>query len=161
MKPIFVVLLALSVHACSHQPSATAPLAATTVAPGVTEYGAKMPATPTATPLAVALSQFSPSAAQPQKLSGRIGQVCQAKGCWMMLTDGDAAVRVKFAEHAFAIPKDSQGEAVAFGKLEQIEMSTAQAQHMAEDAGESSAKISAPQKEYRMMATSVQIAKAN
>ena len=157
MKSILVILLAFSAHACAHQPATSAPVAAKTTAQGMTEYGAIMPAMPAATPLTVALRQFSPGVAQPQKLSGRVGQVCQAEGCWMMLTDGDAAVRVKFAEHTFVIPKDAQGEAVAFGTLEQIEMSAAHAQHMAEDAGKSGAKITTPQKEYRMLATSVQI----
>jgi hypothetical protein len=90
-----------------------------------------------------------------QLLSGKIGQVCQAKGCWMMLIDGDQAVRVKFGDHAFFLPKDIAGKALVLGRFERKEMTEAQARHMAEDAGEDPTRIEGAQVEWRLEARSV------
>ena len=156
MKLAILIALALTASAWAHEHEARALAAAPQqLSPGLVQYGAAMPANPEARRLSLALADADIGKAQ--KLSGRVGQVCQAEGCWMMLTDGDVAVRVKFADHAFVIPKDSQGEALVFGQLEQIELSEAQARHMAEDAGKSGAEVKGPQKEYRVLATSVQI----
>jgi Domain of unknown function (DUF4920) len=119
-------------------------------------YGEKMPEAPAPQALAKALLDTT-ILGKPVKLSGRIGQVCQQAGCWMMLTDGDAAVRVKFGEHAFVIPKDSQGEALVFGTLEKTEMTLAQSKHMAEDAGQDPAKVTQGSVEFRMVASSVRV----
>jgi hypothetical protein len=119
-------------------------------------YGEKMPDAPA--PQALAKALLDPAIlGKPIKLSGRIGQVCQQAGCWMMLTDGDAAVRVKFGEHAFVIPKDSHGEALVFGTLEKTEMTLAQSKHMAEDAGQDPSKITQASVEFRMVASSVRV----
>ena len=120
-------------------------------------YGEKMPASPTPIALSAAMKTVDDFIGKPSKLSGRVGLVCQQKGCWMMLTDGDASVRVKFGNDAFFIPKDASGKAHVFGQLELYEMSVAHAKHMAEDAGTDSSSVKAPAKEYRVMATSVVI----
>ena len=122
-------------------------------------YGEAMPANPKPLALSTAMKTVDDFIGKPVKLSGRVGLVCQAKGCWMMLTDNDSSVRVKFGNDAFFIPKDSKGEAVVFGKLELIVMNPAHAKHMAEDAGVAPASAAAaPTKEYRVMATSVVLA---
>ena len=123
-------------------------------------YGGSMPASPTPLALSTAMKTVDAFIGKPAKFTGRVGLVCQVKGCWMMLTDGDASVRVKFGDDAFFIPKDAKGEATVFGKLELIAMSAAYAKHMAEDAGvapENAPK--APSKEYRVIATSVVLAR--
>jgi hypothetical protein len=119
-------------------------------------YGASMPASPEPVALSIAMKTVADFIGKPSKLSGRVGLVCQQKGCWMMLTDGDASVRVKFGNDAFFIPKDASGAAQVFGQLEEIKMSAAHAKHMAEDAGQESSNVQAS-KEYRVMATSVVI----
>lgn len=121
-------------------------------------YGEAMPASPKPLALSTAMKTVDDFIGKPVKLSGRVGLVCQAKGCWMTLTDNDASVRVKFGNDAFFIPKDAKGDAVVFGKLELIHMSAAYAKHMAQDAGDASANAAAPAKEYRVMATSVVLA---
>ena len=146
--------------ACAQSPTAvtaTAPMAKPAIA--AQTYGAAMPADPTPLALSTAMQSVDSLIGKPAKFSGRVGRVCQMKGCWMMLTDGDASVRVKFGNDAFFIPKDSKGEAVVFGTLELITMSAAHAKHMAQDAGETPAEADkAPTKEYRVMATSVLLA---
>ncbi len=125
-------------------------------AAGYQSFGAKIDAND-AQALAVLVPLDAQDPKQVVKVSGRIGQVCQAEGCWMMLTDGDVAVRVKFGDHAFVIPKDSQGNAIARGQFEITEMSEAHAKHMAEDAGADPSKITGAQKEVRFVADAVLI----
>lgn len=120
-------------------------------------YGEKMPVEPQAIALSKALTGADLSKAL--KLSGRIGQVCQSAGCWMMLTDGDAAVRVKFGDHAFVIPTDTQGEAVVYGTLAKKELTLDESKHMAEDAGKDPATVTEPTVEYRMVATALRVTK--
>lgn len=120
-------------------------------------YGAAMPAEPTAVTVADAAPQFASMVGTTVKMSGRIGSVCQAKGCWMMLTDGEQAIRVKFGSDSFFIPKDSTGNAIAFGKLEAIKMPLAEAKHMAEDAGIDPDTVTEAAQEYQLVATSVVI----
>lgn len=124
-------------------------------------YGELMPAAGTATPVAQVLANPEQYTGQPMKFSGRIGQVCQKKGCWMMLTDGEQGVRVKFGDHAFFIPMDSQGEALVYGTLEVKTIDEKMAKHLAEDAGQDPSKVSGEQRELRIVATSLEITPAS
>ena len=161
MKLRFVATLASALFvltACA-QNDTVMPVAATKADATGKTYGASMPSSPKPLALSIAMKTVDEFIGKPAKLTGRVGLVCQVKGCWMMLTDGNAAVRVKFGDDAFFIPKDAKGEATVFGKLELIAMSAAHAKHMAEDAGvapENAPK--APSKEYRVIATSVVLA---
>jgi hypothetical protein len=46
------------------------------------------------------------------KLVGTIGEVCQKKGCWLKLKDGDRDITVRFKDYAFFVPKDGAGNQV-------------------------------------------------
>ncbi len=100
---------------------------ATQLASGqATTYGATIPGG-TATPLVTALAGETTS--RDRVFSGRIGKVCQNKGCWMTLVDGDAMVRVETG-YRFTIPKDAQGEAQVFGTLGKATLSEKHAEHL-------------------------------
>ncbi len=77
------------------------------------------------------------------KLSGKIIEVCQKKGCWMVLNIGDSKkMRVKFKDYGFFVPKDAAGktiiiEGVAFSET----TSVATLRHYAEDAEKSQEEI--------------------
>ena len=43
------------------------------------------------------------------RLTGTIEKVCQNKGCWLELKQGEKAVHVTFAGYSFFVPKDSAG----------------------------------------------------
>ena len=43
---------------------------------------------------------------------GRVNQVCQNKGCWIVVTDGMQKIRVDFKNYSFFIPWDSEGKRV-------------------------------------------------
>lgn len=41
------------------------------------------------------------------RVQGSIQKVCDARGCWLEIEDGEAKVHVAFADYAFFLPKDS------------------------------------------------------
>ena len=75
------------------------------------------------------------------QVKGKITEVCQMMGCWIMLTDGKGAMmRIQMKEGEVAFPKDAAGRsAVAEGTLAKFELSKeaaiAAAKHEAADAG--------------------------
>src|SRR3989338_211257 len=58
-------------------------------------FGAAMPVEGEAVSLKTAISSLDSGAAQEVKVMGQITEVCQAKGCWMLLVDGDSYARIK------------------------------------------------------------------
>ena len=133
-------------------------LAATAVAAAAPLIvGAAMPAGP-ALPVSQALAAATDQPGAPAKYSGRITEVCQAKGCWIMLEDGGQAARVMMKDHAFSVPKDARGAAVVYGTLQRKALDAQTAQHLAEDAGGTAAAAApGPTTEYRIVATSVEL----
>lgn len=116
-------------------------------------FGAPMPAGEVQ-PIAAAVAGFDAAVTTPRKFSGRITEVCQAKGCWVMLEDGGQAARVMVKDHAFAVPKDARGEAVVFGTLAVKALDEKTARHLAADSGRDAP---VPQREFRIVATSVEV----
>ena len=99
-------------------------------------YGADMPKGK-AVDIAKASQNVEAYAGKPAKFKGRITQVCQKEGCWLMIESNAQAARIKTKDHAFVIPKDSKGEAIVFGELKRVELKPEAAKHLAEDAGQS------------------------
>ena len=77
------------------------------------------------------------------KLVGKITDVCQKKGCWMMMDLGNnKTIRVTFKDYAFFVPKDAAGKtAVIDGFAYTDTVSVAQLKHYAEDAKKSKEEI--------------------
>jgi hypothetical protein len=94
-------------------------------------------ATPIAS-LAATPEQFVDKVVQAK---GKVTEVCQKMGCWMMLVDENGkAVRIKVKDGEMVFPKDSVGKtAVAEGKFVGIqltkEQTIAQRKHEAEENG--------------------------
>src|SRR5258706_9667801 len=64
------------------------------------------------------------------QVKGKITEVCQQMGCWMMLVDADGAkaVRIKVNDSEITFPKDASGKmAVAEGKFSKRELTKEQA----------------------------------
>lgn len=99
------------------------------------------------------------AAGSPLKISGLITEVCQARGCWMILVDGDSHARIFFEDYGFFVPTDtSMQRAVLFGTLSEQVLSHEAAEHLAEDAGREALFASGEQiKEYTIIAKGVQI----
>ncbi|HRO25906.1 MAG TPA: DUF4920 domain-containing protein [Luteimonas sp.] len=108
-----------------------------------------------AVPVSQAIADFDAHADKPQRFSGRIAEVCQAKGCWMMLEDDGKAARVMFGKHDFYIPKDTTGSAVVHGVLTRKELTPEQVEHFSSDSGKG---IAAEPVEYRITADGIEIA---
>lgn len=89
-------------------------------------------------------------------------EVCQKMGCWMKvnLVAGQDNM-VKFKDHSFFVPKDSNGkEVVVKGKAFIKEVSVKELRHFAEDAGKSKEEIDAiiePEQSVAFVADGVMI----
>ncbi len=115
-------------------------------------FGDKMP-DGVATDIGAAVS--APDAGERTgKFVGRITQVCQKEGCWLVIESDGKAARVRTKDHAFVVPKDSKGTATVFGVLSPIEMSAKEAKHLSDDAG---GKAVAP-REWQIVASAIEIA---
>ena len=95
-------------------------------------------------------------------VQAQVKKVCEKKGCWMALVSGDKTARVTFKDYGFFVPTSLQGKTIlAQGQLSAETLSQGEARHFAEDGGKSKAEIKAikgEQKEFRFVATGVQIA---
>lgn len=76
------------------------------------------------------------------QVKGRITEVCQKEGCWMMLVDDRSgkSIRIKVKDGEIVFPKDASGrQAIAegvFTKIERtLEQTIAAAKHLAEEQG--------------------------
>lgn len=107
-------------------------LAAAAHAAGATPYGKPLPEG-ASTPIAQAVADFDAHAGKPARFSGRITEVCQAEGCWMVLEDNGQSARVMFADHAFLVPKDSAGPADVHGVLSRKQLTPEQVKHLEDD----------------------------
>ena len=70
------------------------------------------------------------------KVEAHISQVCKRKGCFMIATSGEGAIRISFKDYAFFVPTDVSGKNVTLtGTLIERTLSEEQAAHLREDAG--------------------------
>lgn len=94
------------------------------------------------------------------KMTAKVNEVCQAKGCWMTLNleDGNE-VMVKFKDYEFFVPKDIAGkEVIVNGKAFVNIVSVEEQIHYAEDAGKTKGEIDQikdPKKTYSFEADGV------
>jgi Domain of unknown function (DUF4920) len=94
------------------------------------------------------------------KVSGKVVEVCQEKGCWMKVERPNAEpLMVKFKDYGFFMPKDLVGhEVVLEGDASIKKVSVEQQRHYAKDAGkteEEIKKITEPKKELQFVAKGV------
>ncbi|MBO6793348.1 MAG: DUF4920 domain-containing protein [Balneolaceae bacterium] len=93
-------------------------------------------------------------------IKATIKQVCAKKGCFFIAEGEKSEARVTFVDYSFFIPTNSTGKEVVFrGNIEEKVLSTDQAKHYAEDAGEDPDQITEEQKEYAIVASSIRIPK--
>jgi phage tail sheath protein FI len=92
------------------------------------------------------------------RVDARISQVCQKKGCFMIATVGDRAVRISFRDYSFFVPTDTGGKTVTLtGTFIERELSEKQAAHFREDAGTDTLQAG---KVYEIVADAVSIPKS-
>jgi len=124
-------------------------------------FGAEMPEGGETVSLSQAIASLGENdvAKGSVKIEGKITEVCQAKGCWMVLVDGDKYARVTFKDYGFFVPTEtSMQDGTIFGELSRTVLTKEQVQHYAEDAGREHAKVSDdPLEEYWLVAIAVSI----
>ena len=96
------------------------------------------------------------------QVKGKVTEVCQSMGCWMMIVDPatKASVRIKVKDGEIVFPKDAAGKlALAEGKYTKIELTKeqalAQARHEAEENGKpfDPASVTGPATIYQIAGT--------
>jgi hypothetical protein len=124
-------------------------------------FGAEMPEDRIALTLSEAVASLGAEdgSSGSVKIEGKITEVCQAKGCWMVVVDGDTYARVTFKDYGFFVPiETSMQDGTIFGELSKTVLTQEQVKHYAEDAGRVHAQVSAePLEEYWLVASSVSI----
>ncbi|MEZ5465867.1 MAG: DUF4920 domain-containing protein [Lysobacteraceae bacterium] len=101
-----------------------------------------------------AVASFDEHAGKPQRFSGRITEVCQKRGCWIVLEDNGQTARVMFGEsHDLLVPKDSHGYAEVGGVLSRKDLSPEEVEHMKSDGK----GLDVSPVEYRIAADGVEI----
>jgi hypothetical protein len=98
------------------------------------------------------------------KVSGKVSEVCQKKGCWITLVPdqpGQPEMRVTFKDYAFFMPKDLSGKRVVVDGFAYVDETPVDVlRHYAEDAGKSKEeieKITEPKREVSYEAAGVLI----
>lgn len=98
------------------------------------------------------------------KVTGKVKEVCQKKGCWMTIVSDDPSkpeMRVTFKDYAFFMPKDLTGKTVVVDGYAYVETTPVDVlRHYAEDAGKSKEEIEAitePKREVSFEASGVLI----
>ncbi|HEY7514414.1 MAG TPA: DUF4920 domain-containing protein [Vicinamibacteria bacterium] len=70
------------------------------------------------------------------RLEGRIERVCQKKGCWLELREGERSVLVSFEGYSFFVPKGSAGRDVVLeGRLKLKPGSPEEIKHLQDEGG--------------------------
>ncbi|ANB17818.1 DUF4920 domain-containing protein [Dokdonella koreensis] len=120
-------------------------------------YGAPLAAAPaTAVSIDDAHANLTAQAGKDGAWSGRITQVCQKMGCWLVLTgEGDRHARVFMHDHAYSVPKDASGQAIVYGTLSEKKLDAKEVQHLKDDGAKAPAE-----RELQIDARSVLILKA-
>jgi hypothetical protein len=127
-------------------------------APGASEFGAALQLSePTSLGQVLAAPDRYTNA--PVLLRGRLTDVCQRKGCWTMLQDGDAVVRVRFRDYGFFLPQEALGRtALVEGVASIREVSEREARHLAaESRGGDPSAIRGSQREVGIVASGVRL----
>ncbi|WP_257668863.1 DUF4920 domain-containing protein [Parapedobacter tibetensis] len=99
------------------------------------------------------------------KIEGEVVEVCKKKGCFIRVKrEGEGSpILVRFKDYGFFMPQDIVGKIVVLeGQAKVKEVSVAQQQHFAEDAGKNAeeiAKITEPKMDINIIADGVVVVK--
>lgn len=132
---------------------------------GYAGYGAPVE-TDGALTLSEAVALATEDGSDPVSVKAEVGEVCQSKGCWAILTDGKNKVRIRFTTSeqcidGFLLPRNCAGHTIyAHGRLTTTMIPQDEARHYAREGEKSEAEIEAivgPQPEISMVATGVML----
>jgi hypothetical protein len=108
------------------------------------------------------LQRMASADSMPARVTARVREVCQTKGCWMTLASDNPdqpEMRVTFLDYGFFVPKDLSGKRVTVDGYAVVENTPVDVlRHYAEDAGKNPDEIAAitePKREMNFVATGV------
>lgn len=142
MKKIIIAASAILLFACSNQEQ---PQEVTeNVEVIITKHGEDITEDGALTAVEF-LAQFQGKDSLETKLMAPIAEVCQKKGCWMMLDLGnDLMMRVSFKDYGFFMPKDAAGRMAYVQGVARIDTtSVEELKHYLKDAEASQEEIDA------------------
>lgn len=88
-------------------------------------------------------------------------KVCEKKGCWMVLKDGDKQVRTLFKDYGFFVPKDILEHKVRVrGTMTKKKVSAATIRHYMKDEGKKMSdikKVKTGREEFEFVAEGVEV----
>lgn len=155
-------MLTLLILACATQEPVTAPETppvAEAAPPKESSYGA--PLTNAERLTVKGLLANAPSyVGKTVQVEGRITDVCQKAGCWMVLTEEDQIMRVTVKEHGFSVDKNGAGAtAVCEGTIVEVPPDPETVAHYQSEAKEKDAipEAQTTGATYQLVATAVQI----
>lgn len=95
-------------------------------------YGVPMPdPMPVAVTIDEVAGKVSEYAGKAGAFSGRVTEVCQNSGCWVVLTgENGRYARVNMHDHSFGVPKDTSGPAIVYGTLAEKKLSAEEIGHL-------------------------------
>lgn len=139
-KIIALVIVAATVWACNNNKNADDKKETTEVKGA--SFGAKID-DKDAVSMADMLKSMNGKGEMECKLTGKVTNVCQKKGCWMEIDKGNGtAMRVTFKDYGFFVPKDASGKtAIMHGRVYMDTTSVEALKHYAMDAGKTDAEI--------------------
>lgn len=92
------------------------------------------------------------------RVEGRVADVCQKAGCWMVLTEDEKMIRVTMKDHKFAVAKDGAGRTASVeGLLVEKKRDAKDVEHFASEAGDPSLvpEKQAGERSFELVATGV------
>lgn len=126
---------------------------------GMMRYGPAVAEALDPVPLATAVNSLSAGELSAKIFSGTVTKVCQKKGCWMILVDGDIYARVTFDDYKTVVPIDiTNTQAIVVGRLSETVLSENAQKHYAQDAGLDTKNLTGSKKEYSIVADTVYLA---
>ena len=127
--------------------------------PNYEVFGAPMPVKTSELSLADLIGQKHSYLGKEVRVSATIAQVCQAKGCFFIATEGENWARITFRDYAFFVPTNAANSRVIIeGVFSEIHLSKAEADHYRSDLGSSSlATEDGSSLEYSIVASAVLI----
>jgi hypothetical protein len=157
MKKLTLLIIGLGCSAITLAQSKITP-----AKPGVT-YGKTVTADNAINTLALN-SELAKDSVFTGKVTGKVVEVCTAKGCFMKLAQADGkTIMVQFKDYAYFMPQNIVGKNVVVeGKAKVKETSVERLKHYAKDAGKTDteiASISEPKKDVSIMADGVLVVK--
>jgi hypothetical protein len=95
--------------------------------------------------LASLQKEMADQAKKDVKIKGIVKEVCQSKGCWMLMDLGDGKdIRITFKDYKIFMPKDLAGKEVVLDGFAYTDTTSIESlRHYAKDAGKSQAEIEA------------------